>query len=391
LSRSPAQRFLPLFGLAWAGAAIAYVPFLTVILPLKLTALTGARDVQWLAIATLAGAVAASIANIGFGWASDASRNRRHWVAAGLLLTVLLLLAIARITDPLQLIAALVAWQCALNMMLAPLAAWAGDCVPDDRKGMLGGLMAFAPAAGAFAGALITVPGLADPATRLAIVAALVAAAVLPLLLFGMQLLPPAPADDDVDAARPPIRITRTVATMWVARLAVQIAEAALFAYLLFYFRSVDPDLRDADIARLLLLVLAGAAPLALIAGRWADRAARPLAPLVGCAALAAVGLAGMALATAPAAAVLGYVLFGVGATVFLGLHTSQTLRVLPRPDRRGRDLGLFNLTNTVPSLIMPPLALAIVPVFGYQPLLWLLAAFALGASLLLAGLPRQP
>jgi hypothetical protein len=59
-------------------------------------------------------------------------------------------------------------------------------------------------------------------------------------------------------------------------------------------------------------------------------------------------------------------------------------LRVLPRSDRRGRDLGFFNLTNTLPSLVMPGLTLALVPALGFRGLFLLLAGLAFGAAALL-------
>ena len=64
--------------------------------------------------------------------------------------------------------------------------------------------------------------------------------------------------------------------------------------------------------------------------------------------------------------AVAAYILFGLATTVFLSLHSGLTLRVLPDPTHRGRDLGIFNLTNTVPSLIMPWLTILIVPTRGF-------------------------
>ena len=45
-------------------------------------------------------------------------------------------------------------------------------------------------------------------------------------------------------------------------------------------------------------------------------------------------------------AAMAGFAVFSLASAVFLALHSAQTLRVLSRPERRGRDLGLFNLTN---------------------------------------------
>jgi len=87
--------------------------------------------------------------------------------------------------------------------------------------------------------------------------------------------------------------------------------------------------------------------------------------------------------------AIVGYVLFGVAATIFLSLHTGQTLRVLPLPQHRGRDLGVFNLTNTVPSLVMPWLTLTLVPSFGFSALFGLFAGLSLLAALLLGSVPR--
>jgi hypothetical protein len=72
---------------------------------------------------------------------------------------------------------------------------------------------------------------------------------------------------------------------------------------------------------------------------------------------------------------------------VFLALHSAQVLRVLPRSDRRGRDLGFFNLTNTVPAMVMPWLTLLLVPQLGFTALFAVLAALALLAAWLLAPL----
>jgi predicted MFS family arabinose efflux permease len=81
--------------------------------------------------------------------------------------------------------------------------------------------------------------------------------------------------------------------------------------------------------------------------------------------------------------------LFGLATTVFLSLHSGLTLRVLPSPQHRGRDLGIFNLTNTVPSLIMPWLTIAIVPRSGFATLFVILAILAAAAATLLFTLKR--
>ena len=87
--------------------------------------------------------------------------------------------------------------------------------------------------------------------------------------------------------------------------------------------------------------------------------------------------------------AIFAYAVFGFASSVYLAIHSAQTLRVLPRPDRRGRDLGIFNLTNTFSPIVMPWIVLALIPHFGFFSLFFLLAILALGSGLILRPLTR--
>ena len=388
-------RFLWLYALAAAGGAVSYVPFLTLLLPVRVNemSLNAAATIESLGYVAFAGAISASLANITFGWLSDLTKVRRPWILAGLLLSCILLLTVRRVDELPQLVMLIVCWQLALNMMLAPLAAWAGDVVPDAQKGFLGGLLSFAPAVGAASGALVTLPGLADADNRLVIVAALVAIMVLPVLLFGRpRAMPHLLPGNAVTQAEPAAAVASkrgAVPRMWLARLLIQIAEALMFAYLLIWLTGIAPEVTDSDTARIFALVLILSVPIALAAGRWSDRSDRPILPLALGAAIGAVGLVIMGLAQSIPGAILGYMMFGLSSSVFLALHSSQTLRVLPKPETRGRDLGLFNLTNTVPSLIMPWLTIVLVPVFGFAGVFFVLAGLALVATGLLITMPR--
>jgi len=389
--RSPVTRqssaFLVLYALAWAGGAVAYVPFLTILLPVRVAAMAGAERVEWVAYITFFGAIAASIGGLLFGWLSDRTRVRRPWIIAGLVGSIALMLCVPLASDPLQLLLLIIVWQLALNMMLGPLSAWAADHVPPPQLGLLGGLLALSPALGSAAGAVVTIPGLATPDERLALVGLLVSACVLPALIFARPLDSAASKSESPDAGTGTGAAARA---MWLARFLVQICEATLFAYLYFYFRSVDPQRDAGSIARLFSIVICTAVPAALLIGRWSDRLGRPIAPLIATAVTLAIALGLLALASTPAEATAAYVLFGFATTIFLSLHSAQTLRVLGRAERRGLDLGVFNLTNTAPSLIMPWLTVAIVPEFGFSRLFAVLAALALTAALILVIAARR-
>ncbi len=390
VTRQPLS-FLVLYALAWAGGAIAYVPFLTILLPVRVAALAPGgpqQAVLWLSAIAFCGAIAASAGHILFGWLSDVTRTRPPWVALGLALSCSLLLFVPLAQSLETLILIVMLWQLGLNMMLAPLAAWGADCVPNGQKGLLGGLLAFAPGLGALAGALVTIPGIASADGRLILVALTVAAAVLPALLMGTRAAPADVAAPSLTAEAP----RRSAALrMWAARLLVQVAEAALFSFLYLWLHSIDPAVEDYLTARVFSLVLVLSAPAALLAGRWADRRSRPFAPLVACTLVAPFGLVGMALAHSVTAGIISYAVFGFSTSIFLALHSAQTLRTLPDSSRRGRDLGLFNLTNTMPSLVMPWFTLALVPWFGFSGLFLLFAALALVAAILLAALGTNP
>ena len=385
--------FMALLALAVAGGSVAYVPLLTVLLPLKVSTLQGFEDVGALARVTFFGAIIASIANIAFGMLSDRSRNRAGWIAAGLVISTSLLVAMSRASSMVELIVLIMMWQIGLNMMLGPLFAWAGDCVPDSQKGMLGGLFALAPATGAVSASFVTFEAFVGIEYRLFVVAGIVVLLIAPMLIFGRgreraELIQPVLDDavhgDEEDRSR------GTVIRMWIARFLVQIAEAGLFAFALFWLRSLAQDTHENTAANIFSVILIVAVPMSMWLGRWSDRARKPIAPLVFCAGFSAVGLVVMSFAFDLTSAIAGYVIFGIAATIFLALHSGQTLRVLPRPQHRGRDLGIFNLTNTVPSIVMPWLTLTLVPSFGFSALFVLFAGLAALAAMLLVTLPQR-
>lgn len=380
-------KFLWLFALAWAGGSIAYVPFLTLLLPLRILALAGPDSVSVLARITFFGAIAASSGNIVFGWLSDRTGVRWPWIAAGLVMSSLLLLTMPFLQNFMTILLVVMLWQLGLNMMLGPLWAWAADMVPRESTGLVGGLMSFAPSAGALAGVIITIPGFATFDQRFLLIAVMVAASVAPVLLMANSKPPQMP-----QTSAPPKIVAATdsfVIVMWIARLLLQIAEATLFAYLLLYFISIDPNVPENQVATLFGCVLVVAIPLALLSGRWADRTGRPIQPLVLLATVAAMGLIALTAASTIAEASIAYVAFGVATNAFLSLHSGQTLRVLPSPNHRGRDLGLFNLTNTIPSLIMPWLTILLVPRHGFSALFLLLSLLAVCSAILLFSIRR--
>lgn len=383
------RRFLALYALASAGGVIAYLPLLTLLLPIRVAEIAGSGRFGLLSLVAILGAVVASGANILAGWLSDRSLEhgggRRRWVGAGTTLLLVAYAGVAAAREPVAIVAAVIGVQVAVNLMLAPLMAILADEVPAAQMGMASALLSLgAPVASAFASALVSVPAM-GPEVRLMTVA-LVAALCTAPFLFTRPLA--ATADPAADT-RPPRR-PRDLAIAWLARLLVQIAGVAVSLYLYYYFDRLGGGRPDGVVAvrvgQLMTIAYVAAIPAAIVAGRVSDKWGRRRAILFASAAVSAAGLALMAVAADWAVAAAGFGLFAVGSAVFLALHSGMAILLLPSARRRGRDLGLVNLTNTVPSLLGPALAWSLVVADDVAPALPVLAALTLaGGALMLA------
>lgn len=380
--------WLLLYALAWGGGVVAYTPLLTLLLPLRIAAIGPVDKVGALSLAVLVGAVSASIANIAGGALSDrfgtGRGGRRIWIIAGLAGTAAAYALMATADSLPAILLAVAVFQIALNLMLAPLTALAADETPDAQKGLLGGLMGAAYPLGALSG--VVVMAAPSPTARLAVTIALVILLMAPFLIVFRTRAPTVPSPPCAGRAG----TTRDLAAIWGARLLVQIAGSILFAYLLYYFETVEVDGRTLAADRVALRVawLSGmtavaTVPLAILVGRLSDQVRKRKPFLQGTAAVSAVALFLMAGFPEWGVAAWGYAVFAVSSAIFLALQSTYAMQLLPSARHRGRDLGVINLTNTLPSILGPGLAYVALGAGGFGPLLALLAVAVLIAALL--------
>lgn len=360
------------YALAWAGGTIAYMPFLNLLLPLRFSELAGEQDLNWLGLTAILGAIAASLSNIAFGWLSDLFPGRLRWSSAGIAGLALSYAAITKASTPAMLVVCVVIWQFAVNLYLAPLGAFAAEHVPDRHRGKLGGMLSWAPGISA-----LSLLGIAQlPGGFTAQVLAIPAIALvmfLPLVFLAGR----GGRASSVDAAEPAPRSAprETLALFWLARFFVQISEALLFAFVFYFLRDLlGGQLGVKDYALINAGVYLAAIPVALAIGLASDRRGRRKGPLLAMIGVLAAGFGIMGASADPRLVIAAYVLCVIGSTVFLSLHSAFVMQYLPRRDRLGRDLGIINLTNTLPSIFGAPLALLVVPAWGYSGLLLLLA-----------------
>lgn len=381
--RSPG--FLGAVALANAGGVIAYLPLLTLLLPLKVEGLSGEARIGVFTATVFAGAIAASISNVLFGWLSDRSvargGGRRAWMAGGVAATAASYGGLIVAATPVALVAALVAFQIAVNALLAPMMAIMAEEVPDAQKGVAGGLFALGGPLASIVSTVLVGQATLTEAARFAILPGAVAACIAPLLLARARI---AVADRD---PRGDVRASRRdLIVAGVARLFVQIAGVVTQTYLLYYFESIVSAAERGGlpgrIGHLLTIAFIVPLPAALILGRLSDLTRRRKPAILLAALIAAAGLAGMALARGWPAGAAAFVVYTLGSSVFVALNAGVAMQLLPNPRHRGRDLGLLNLANTLPSLLGPPLAWVFATPHDFVGVMLALAVLAVGGGL---------
>lgn len=379
------RTFLGVMALANVGGVIGYLPLLTLLLPIKVERLSGDARIGLFTATVVAGAIAASLSNILFGWLSDRSvargSGRRGWVAGGLVATAISYAGIALASTPTALVVAVVAFQAAVNALLSPMMAIMAEEVPDAQKGIGGGLLALGNPVASGVSALLVGQALLPEGGRFAAVPVLVAACMMPLLLTGRRSAAPRDARSaDAPLAR------RDLVLAGVARLLVQIAGVVTQTYLLYYFESVTTlaewAMLPARIGHLLVVAFLIPLPLALLLGRLSDLTRRRKPALLLAALVAAAGLVGMALASNWPSGAAAFAVYAIGSSVFVALQAGVAMLLLPDPRHRGRDLGLLNLANTLPSLLGPPLAWLLATPRDFAGVMLVLAMLTAGGGL---------
>lgn len=359
------------YGLAFLGAHLAFMPLLILLLPRRVEAVASSSVAELLSWLLLVGGIVAGLAHIAAGHLSDhwfaRAGNRRGLIAIGAGLLALAYAGFMFAVTPAMLFAALIFFQLALNCCFAPLGALLADHFPDAVKGRLGGLMnAALPAS-----TLLVVPIAwlfpADDPLAFLIVGAVAVGCILPLLLSWpmSNVQPERDSGTHGKPARNP-QLRRDFLIAWLARLLVQLGAAFVIGYIYLFItvtQGCDASWSAIGASEILAILTAPTALLAilstLLSGYASDARSARRAPLCIAATIFAIGLAILASAPDPVWFIIAYALFQVGLSAFLSIDTALVAQLVAHHPRRGMLLGVMNLSNTMPSVIVPAIALA--------------------------------
>ena len=345
------------------------MPLLVLLLPRRVEALS-AQPVVDLSVLLVIGGLTASAAHIAAGHWSDLwlvrHGSRRGILAIGTALVAVSYLGFAQAGTVIALGIALVAFQIAMNVMFAPLGALLADHVPDTRKGRVAGLL---NAALPFSYGGIAVLGWLFPQDDAG--AFLVLAFALPLFALPLLLRWPfrqvlekqseiAPAQAATHG-----QVMRDFVLAWLARIFVQAGAALVTNYIFLYVQDLQQSLGPPPggtptdfIAWLSLGSLVGSFFAAIIGGVISDRLAQRRVPLAVFSLCAAACLLAMTWTDSWWTLAIAYPLFGTMLAAFLAIDAALVGQLLTANPRRGALLGVMNLTNTLPGVMIPAFAL---------------------------------
>ncbi len=391
--RPVSRGFIGLYTVAEIGAYVSFVPLLQILVPLQAASIDPPHAAALLSRVALCGAIVASLANILFGALSDrtsAARGRRRpWLLAGLAATLASYAVIWDAGTATGLLLSVICFQIAFNALFAPLGAVLADYVPDRQKGVVSALLGLGYPLGSLIGTAAVGAWLVDGTTRFLLLGVLVAGSIAP---FAWRL------GDPAIPARPlPAEWHRTwwvdpraypdFARAWVGRLLVATAFSVMQGYMLLYLHSLTavpsmiPGRPEAALARLAAIATVANIGAGLLGGWLSDRMRRRKPFVFAGGAGMAAGIVCTALAPDWAALQLATLIYGIGAGIYYAVDLALIVQVLPSLQSAGKDLGIVNLSNTLPQIIAPLVALHLVG--GIAPDYRTLFLLAAGAALL--------
>jgi MFS family permease len=377
--RPVSWRFIGLYALGYTGVWLALLTPVLVSIALRLRALSATSAPRDLALVLSIGAIFAILGNPVFGQLSDRTRSRfgrrRPWLVGGMLCGSAALLIIARAETVTMVLVGWCLAQLAFNAVLAAMVAILPDHVPEEQRGTVSGVVAVCLPIGQALGTLV-VSGVADSTLLTFLLPAALGSGAVCLLAAA---LPDRPLES---AANARLTFGESLRSFWIdPRVYPDFAWACLSRFLLAmggafittyqpYYLIENLGIRVAEVAgrvshavviQTVLMIVFG-----LLSGRLSDLVQRRKVFVFTGGVLYALGLWLIASANGYDAFVVGMATVGAGHGIYFGTDLALVTGVLrSRPQASAKDLGLFNIANTLPQSITPMLGAWLLPGAG--------------------------
>jgi MFS family permease len=376
----------------WLPITFQDTALLTIAVPATTARLAPANHVFVLSILASMTALATMLVPPVSGWLSDARRrrggSRSSFVIAGLVIDVAALVGLAFANTLPAFAILLVIATLGSNIALSAYQAMLPEAVPRKHWGVVSGIRGVATLAGTIIG--FAIAGLA-PRPEITYLAAAGIMGVGAISLLGVR-----EGEYGAEEEHAHVRDWHDFMVVFVGRALVFFGLTLLQTFILYFFRDVlrvgNPS---AGTALYAFATVIGAVASSVVLGILSDRAPRKIITALACACLA---LATIGFAVVPELRWIlpCAVLFGIGFGGVISSGWALAMDAVPKLHNVGRDLGLWGVATTIPSVIAPLVGGWLIGLFhgdlaGYQAAFGLAAfAFAL-ASLTVLRVGHRP
>ncbi|WP_185909262.1 MFS transporter [Streptomyces sp. WAC01280] len=357
---------------------------------------------QRYAVMATTGALTAMCANIAFGLLSDRTRSRfgrrNPWILTGGFGTTLAIFGLSFTQSFPVLLTLWILLQISLNAVVAPMVAILPDRVASADLGKASSWIGVGQLLGSSLGAVAAGVLLTVPAQGLRWIAGLVALGGL-LVFFAAPDRPSTAMPVEPFAARTLARTLlppRDADFLWalIGRLLTLLGLSLVMVYQLY----VLTDHLGLSSARAGSVIGVAGAVTALTAGvaiavcgPLSDRVGRRKVFVLISAGTAAVSVLPLAFSPSLGAFFTFAVVGALGYGCFVAVDQVVMTEVLPDQENRAKNLGILNIANTLPQVLAPVVAMAVVPAFGYRGLFLLAATTAAVGGLCIVPIRRVP
>ncbi|MFI8438331.1 MFS transporter [Streptomyces sp. NPDC079020] len=376
--RRPSGRLLALFGPASFSISLVWGSVPSILLALQVQDIYGQEHkVAMLAVVTTSGAVAAMLIQPIAGALSDRTRSRfgrrAPWMALGALTGGLALIGLAVANDGVTLTIAWVTVQLGLGLATSPMTAVMPDRVPRTLRGTFASVWGLGAMLGSLGGQ-IYVAAFAEniPAGYL-----LLAGIVMVTITLYVIICPDTSSRD-----LPPVRFSLRAfaraywvnpvknpdfAWAFISRLFAYAGYYIVFGYKLYILQDYIGLGDDAvDVVALIgVVMVVGLFASTLAAGRISDRIGRRKVFVVAASLLVSAAV----LIPLVSPTVTGMLFMagvgGIGFGCFQAVDTALISEVLPSEHDHAKDLGVVNIAVTIPQILAPGVAGAVVVATG--------------------------
>ncbi len=312
--------------------------------------------------------------------------RRRPWIIGGLVPALLAAAVIGTVPSTPVIVAAyvvaLVSAQAAFNAYaVIPI-----EALPDNKRARVMGAMGMAGALAMSAGSYLAAWLVDAPLLMMCVPVLVALVCSIPLLVLYKDPaktraeLPPLDLKGLAKSFLVDPRKHPNFAWAWVSRFLAGIAMTALFAYFIFFLMDGlgMPIAEAGKSAGLLTLISAPVSILFFTASGWlSDKIAQRKPFVIGAALLMATALVIGATATSFEQFVVAWIVFAMGQAMYLTVDLALCAAVLPDARDTGKDMAVFSLALSIPNIIVPAAAPAILAIgsghnYGF---LWFAAA----------------